>query len=133
MTIQINYFKDAELACAHCGMLKLQRGFRGELNALREEFGFPMKVSGPGRCKAHNTAINGHPRSLHIMDEPQHPGQEGCLGVDIATVDGAYRGRLFSVAWKRGWSIGWNGPRKFLHLDRRVDIGLPQTSFDYGP
>lgn len=131
MSIPVNYFKDEELACSHCGLLRLHRGFRDSLNALRQELGLPMQISGPGRCKAHNTAVGGHPKSLHIMDEPQHEGQQGGLGVDVVTLDGVYRGKLFSVAWKRGWSIGWNAKKKFLHLDRRDFVGLPQTSFDY--
>jgi hypothetical protein len=131
VSVPVNYFKDSELACTHCGMLKIHRGFRDELNGLRAEFGLPMKISGPGRCKAHNAAVGGHPRSLHIMDEPQQEGQQGMLGVDVATPDGSYRGKLFAVAWKRGWSIGWNAKKRFLHLDRRIDVGLKQTSFDY--
>ena len=127
----MSFFSDAELRCRHCGELKLHRGFRDELEALRKEFGRPMTVTGPARCKAHNAAVGGHPKSLHIMDEPQHEGQQGALGVDIGTPDGAYRGLLFSIAWKRGWSIGWNAKKKFLHLDRRDWVGLPQTSFDY--
>lgn len=125
------FFKDAELACTHCGMLKLHRGFHDELEGLRRELALPMTITGPGRCKAHNTAIKGHAKSLHIMDEPQHLGQQGALGVDVATPEGAYRGKLFAIAWKRGWSIGWNGDKKFLHLDRRDFVDLPQTSFDY--
>lgn len=131
MSIPVNYFRDHELACTHCGMLRLHRGFRDELNALRHALALPMVISGPGRCKAHNTAIGGHPRSLHVMDEPQHPGQEGCLGIDVATPDGHYRGRIFTLAYSRGWSIGWNAAKKFLHMDRRDWVGLPQTSFDY--
>jgi hypothetical protein len=125
------FFSDAELRCTHCGMLKIHRGFRGELEGLRGELGLPMKITGPGRCKAHNEAVGGHPKSLHIMDEPQHEGQQGMLGVDVETPNGVYRGRLFSIAWKRGFSIGWNAKKKYLHLDRRDLIGLPQTSFDY--
>lgn len=125
------FFQDAELRCAHCGMLKIHRGFRDELEALRRDFGLPMKIVGPGRCKAHNTNIKGHERSLHIMDEPQHLGQTGMLGVDVEAADGAYRGKLFAAAWLRGWSIGWNAQRKFLHIDRRDFVGLPQNSFDY--
>jgi hypothetical protein len=53
------------------------------------------------------------------------------MAVDIETSDGVYRARLFVLAWEQGWSIGWNGPKKFLHLDRRIDIGLPKTTFDY--
>jgi hypothetical protein len=58
-------------------------------------------------------------------------GLTGCAAVDIETPDGAYRGQLFKLAWERGWSIGWNAAKQFLHLDRRVDVDLPQTSFDY--
>jgi hypothetical protein len=57
---------------------------------------------------------------------------EGTMAIDIATPDGAYRGELFSLAWARGWSIGWNARRGFLHLDRRIDLsGWAQTTFDY--
>jgi hypothetical protein len=125
------FFKDHELACTHCGVLKLHRGFRDELEALRREFGLPMTITGPARCKAHNQAVGGHPKSLHIMDEPQHPEQRGALAVDVATPNGEYRGKLFAIAWKRGFSIGWNAKKMFLHLDRRDFVGLQQTSFDY--
>ena len=125
------HFTKYELACTHCGLARFHPGFLDSLEAVREELGFPMNVTGPARCKVHNAAVKGHERSLHIGDEPQHPGQEGTLGVDIEAADGAYRGKLFSVAWKHGFSIGWNAKKKFLHLDRRDLIGLPQTSFDY--
>jgi hypothetical protein len=50
------------------------------------------------------------------------------MAIDIA-VRGIDKGDLFSAAWRGGWSIGWN--KGFLHLDRRVDIGMPQTTFEY--
>jgi hypothetical protein len=125
------FFSDAELRCKHCGQLKLHRGFRDALEALRREFGRPMTLTSASRCKAHNEAVGGHPKSLHIGDVPQHPGQTGSLAVDVATPDGAYRGQLFQVAWKHGFSVGWNAKKGFIHLDRRDLVGLPQTSFDY--
>ena len=73
----------------------------------------------------------GHRRSLHVGDREQHPGQKGCLAVDIETLDGVMRGRLFEIAWRRKWSIGWNGRLKFLHLDLRTLIGMKQVTFDY--
>jgi len=127
----MSYFQDAELQCRHCGMLKLHRGFRDALEALREVFRRPMTLTSACRCKAHNEAVGGHPKSLHVGDVEQHPGQQGTLAVDVATPNGTYRGELFRLAWERGWSIGWNAKKNFLHLDRRVDVGLPQTSFDY--
>ena len=127
----MSYFKDEELCCKHCGLLKLHRGLRDALEALREEFRRPMVLTSACRCKAHNEAVGGHSRSLHVGDFPHHAdkGQQGCLAVDVSTPDGAYRGQLFSLAWESGWSIGWG--KGFLHLDRRDWIGLPQTSFDY--
>jgi hypothetical protein len=129
----MKYFTYDEMACDHCGGAKLHPGFGEELDALREEFNRPMAVTSFCRCKVHNTNIGGHPESLHIFDLPAHAlkGQKGTLAVDIATPDGEYRGALFALAWRRGWSIGWNAKKRFLHLDRRDFIGMPQTSFDY--
>jgi hypothetical protein len=125
-------FKDEELRCkCGCGLLKLNRGFRDALEDLRNEFKRPMVLTSAVRCSEHNEAVGGHVKSLHVGDVAMHPGQTGALAVDVATPDGVYRGQLFSLAWKHGFSIGWNAKRRFLHLDRRVDVGLPQTSFDY--
>jgi len=126
-----NFFPDSELRCKCCGLLRLHPGFMDKLNGLREEFGRPMTPNSCCRCKKHNASIPGHPNSLHVADFPAHAKAEGALAIDIHTPDGEYRGALFALAWKRGWSIGWNAKKNFLHLDRRIDIGMPQTSFDY--
>lgn len=126
------YFKDPELVCkCGCGILKLHRGFRDELERLRIAFKRPMVITSACRCKKHNEAVGGHPNSLHVGDVPAHPGQTGALAVDVETLAGDFRGELFRLAWERGWSIGWGGKRRFLHLDRRDFVGLPQNSFDY--
>ena len=126
------FFTPVELACrCGCGLQKFHAGFLDELSALRREMGEAMVLTSACRCVDHNVAINGHPKSMHVGNREQHPGMSGTLAVDVATPNGEYRGRLFSTAWRRGWSIGWNAKRGFLHLDRRVDIGLARTTFDY--
>lgn len=129
------YFTKEELACKHCGLYKLHPAFFETLNILRERFGEPMVVRSCCRCKEYNDSpeVHGHPKSLHVADFPAHAaeGQRGTLAIDIEAKDGTYRGRLFSLAWKEGWSIGWNAKLGFLHLDRRDWIGLAQTTFDY--
>lgn len=127
------HFTTEELACKHCGLAKFHPGFLETFEQLRVKLDAGMTPTSGCRCAEHNASIPGHPRSLHVGDTPAHAdkGQRGCLAVDIAAVDGAYRGRLFALAWASGWSIGWNAKKGFLHLDRRDFIGMPQTSFDY--
>jgi hypothetical protein len=131
------HFKTSELTCrCGCGLAKFHPGFLDSLEAVRVELGLPMRLTSASRCKLHNDrppymgGAGGHMRSLHVGDKAQHPGQEGTLAVDVAA-EGSYRGKLFSVAWKHGFSVGWNGKKGFIHLDRRDLIGMPQTSFDY--
>jgi len=128
-------FYDHELRCPGSGILRLHPGFLDELQLLRDDVftrtSKGMIITSGGRSAKYNALIGGHPKSLHVMDEPQHEGQLGLLAVDVAMPDGIYRGVVFSLAWARGWSVGWNGAKKFLHIDKRILIGLPQTTFDY--
>lgn len=129
------HFDDDELWCRHCRQFRFHPGFLDALEALRTRLGEPMRVTSGARCRAHNDSedVRGHARSLHVFDDVAYPaaGQEGALAADVATPDGAYRGRLFAAAWGLGWSVGWNSPKRFLHLDRRDRVGLPQATFDY--
>ena len=119
------------------GLIIVHPGFLERLQLARNEFGKSMHVLSGCRCKVHNEkpaalgGAGGHPRSLHVCDAPMHPGQEGTIAVDIAAVDGTYRGELFTLLWKHGFSVGWNAKRSFLHGDMRVWLGMKQTSFDY--
>jgi hypothetical protein len=124
-------FSTFELQCKGSGKLILHPGFMQELQHLRDRLGRAMIITSGCRSFEYNTHVGGHPRSLHICDRASHPGQQGTLAVDIAAVDGKYRGDLFTAAWELGWSVGWNAKRNFLHLDRRDMVGLAQSSFDY--
>lgn len=132
-----NFYEDEMRCKCGCGLLIVHPGFMQWLQTVRGELGAPMQVTSGCRCKEYNDrpadegGVGGHPKSLHVCDFAQHPGQLGTLAADIVAADGAYRGSLFSVAWRVGFSIGWNAKRGFLHLDRRDMVGLPQTSFDY--
>ncbi len=124
-----NFTRD-ELQCrCGCGQLRLHPGFLDALQSLRSWFERPMTVSSGCRCRSYNVAVGGNSRSLHICDEAQHEGQQGTLAVDIATSDGAYRGDLYTLAWRHGFSVGEG--RGFLHLDRRDMVGLRPTTFPY--
>ena len=122
-------FSPDEMRCKGSGMLIVSDQFMDSLQALREELSRPMRLTSACRSAAHNKSVGGHPRSLHVCDEPARSEQQGCLAVDVAVIDGSYRGHLVSTAWRLGWSVGWN--KTFVHLDRRDRVGLKQTTFDY--
>lgn len=122
-------FEPWELACRSDGSLVVSWRFMEQLQGLRKLFDKPMHITSGYRTDEHNEDIRGKKGSFHL-DRPER-GIEGALGVDVAATDGPYRGELFARAWTAGWSIGWNAKRGFLHLDRRLDIGWRQTTFDY--
>jgi hypothetical protein len=124
-------FSKGELSCRHCGMAKFAPGFIQALQGLRDAFNKPMVINSACRCKAHNGAIGGHPRSLHVGDDPYH-NTGGCCAVDIGIPDTRPMDReiLAILAYERGWSIGHHP--QFLHLDLRTAYtDLPAAIFNY--
>lgn len=129
MTWRWENFTEDEMRCKGSGMLIVSERFMDELQRLREQLSRPMRLTSACRSAEHNKRVGGHPRSLHVCDEPARSEQHGCLAVDVAIVDGGYRGHLVATAWRLGWSVGWN--KTFVHLDRRDYVGLKQSTFDY--
>lgn len=122
------YFSEDELKCKGTGELLLAPGFLGELVWLRKIFDKPMVVTSCCRSPEHNTKVGGNPRSLH-MTVNEHHNTGGTLAIDILTKDDEYRNELIRLSRELGWSIGYG--KGFLHLDKRIQIGLPRTDFDY--
>jgi len=128
MTWRWQNFTEDEMRCKGTGLLIVSAPFMDALQRLREQLSRPMRLTSACRSAEHNQKVGGHPRSLHVCDEPARSEQQGCLAVDVAIVDGAYRGHLVATAWQLGWSVGWN--KTFVHLDRRDYVGLKQSTFD---
>ncbi len=124
----IMLFSHDELACRTTGEARLAEGFASELTRLRVAFGRAMIVTSCCRSKEHNQALGGHPRSLHVYDEPHHK-VDGTAAIDIATPDPLYYWELLSHALRLGWSVG--ASKTFLHLDRRDFAGLFPGAFGY--
>ena len=129
-------FTPMEIACRGTGTLIIPVDFMNQLQIIRDHLKQPMHVMSGCRTVQYNKGLElrGYKpakTSFHICDSDLGRGQDGCLAVDIATTEGSYRGRLFELAWSLGFSIGWNAKRGFLHLDRRVDVGWKQSTFDY--
>ena len=105
------HFTTKELACKHCGELKMSDEFLQELDGLREEYGSALFVNSAYRCSQ-------HPDEIVKADGPG--AHNAGLAVDFR-VQGEAAVKLLGVALKRGWTgIGVNqkGAGRFLHLDR---------------
>lgn len=121
------YFPKHELACQGCGVVHLDIRFAAALPALRQAWGAPLTPTSVCRTPSHNTAVGGHPRSLHLTGNPYHP-TNGCMAADFAWPDDKLA--FARLAWQMGWSVGLHD--SFIHVDRRADIGLQKRVFLYG-
>ena len=125
------FFAENELACKGTGVIKLDMRFAAALPALRAKWDRPMILTSVCRTPEHNERAGGHPRSLHLTENPVHP-TEGTMAADVAWRDWPQAEQLqfARVAYRLGWAIGLHNG--FCHIDRRGDIGLPKTVFLYG-
>ncbi len=125
-------FSPLEMSDRSDGRLRLTTEFLSDLQALRQELGLPMRITSACRTMAYNAAVGGKSGSFHICDAENRAGaDQGCFAVDVWLPDGPFTGSLFAWGWDLGWSVGWNQRKRFLHLDRRIDIGWRQTAFSY--
>ncbi len=122
-------FTHEELQCRETKEVVLHPGFGEALARLRQTFGRPMIVSSCCRSEAHNEAVGGHPRSLHVYDKPNH-NSLGTLAIDISRPNGLYAHQLVELATELGWSVGV--AKTFIHLDQRNMIGMAPSVFGYG-
>lgn len=138
-------FRIWELADRADDFAEFHTNFLNHLSMLRLTFGKPLNVSSCCRTPQHNEDVGGHIRSLHLTVNPVHE-TTGSMAIDF-NVSGWSNDeidQLIIVGRKLGWSIGhgyemsgYGGAyssaeaRSFIHMDRRIDIGLKQTDFYY--
>lgn len=117
-------FSIEELKCKHCGAHILIPEFMDKLQALRTEYGKPMKITSAYRCSAHNNAV-----SSTGVHGPHTTGE----AVDIAC-SGADAYKLVSLAIKHGFTgigVAQKGPheKRFIHLDTLPNaVGQPRPT-----
>ena len=134
VTTAIPYFSESELRCKGTGVIKLDPRFASALVEFREAWGKPITANSVCRTPEHNKSVKGHPRSLHLTDNPTW-STYGTMAIDCAwnnwEIDKQLR--FAQLAWSMGWSVGLHN--SFCHLDRRGDLNLPnlpQNVFIYG-
>lgn len=137
--VNTKYFSHKELACKKtgCAVLSPARhikhgsakifyiGFGQRMDELREAWGKPLNVNSVCRSEAHNKAVGGNPRSLHVYDHPFWP-TGGTIAADFTEISPEFR----ELAYEMGFSLGLG--KTFTHCDDRLAVlGMPQTTFNY--
>ena len=114
----MNYFKDEEFACSHCGEVNMDDDFVERLNLIRHEAGFPFVITSGYRCPEHP-----------IEAKKDKPGAHstGCA-VDISC-DGKMAYKIVELAVRHGITrvgINQKGSGRFVHLDMASGFPSPR-------
>jgi zinc D-Ala-D-Ala carboxypeptidase len=105
------YFSAKELSCQHCGKEGMDQAFVDRLNALREAYGAPLRVTSGYRCKD-------HPVEARKATSGMHTTGKAC---DFG-VEGAAAHKVLSLALQMGFKgigVQQKGTGRFIHVDDR--------------
>ena len=142
MSSPCQYFSVKELADRETGICQLAPaqnayiGFAARIDGLRRAWGkqkpeyAALYVNSCCRSKRRNTRIGGHPRSLHVYDEPFH-NTGGAAAIDFRLFnDPAVTEEFKKLAIFMNFSVG--DEQSCIHIDDRTALlGLPQQRFKY--
>ena len=104
-------FKPAEFICSHCGGDGIQSALLDKLQAMRTEYGKPMRITSGYRCPQHPIEAKKSSPGAHALG----------LAADIA-VEGAEAHRILALAFKHGFTgigVQQKGTGRFIHVDVR--------------
>ena len=115
-------FSAKEFDCSHCGKNEMRADFMERLQALRNAYGKPMRITSGFRCAEHP-----------IEAKKAKPGSHasGCA-CDIG-IDGPDAHQLLSIALQLGFTgigVQQKGSGRFIHLDT-LTSGLRPTVWSY--
>ena len=106
----IKYFTPEEFQCkCGCAHREMDTSFITKLDALREAFGAPIRVTSGYRCPSHNKRIGGSMKSQHL----------NASAADITAKD---LDKLYELAGQFFDSVGDGRVRGFIHVDNRIGI-----------
>ena len=67
ISLKAKYFTIDEFRCPCCGKVVIQPLLIELLDAARLRAGIPFYITSGYRCKLHNQAVGGHPKSMHTI------------------------------------------------------------------
>ena len=104
-------FSVKEFICSHCGGEGVQPALLDKLQAMRTEYGKPMRITSGYRCPQHPVEAKKSSPGAHALG----------LAADIAA-EGAEAHRILSLAFKHGFTgvgVQQKGTGRFIHVDVR--------------
>ena len=107
------HFSTAELACRHCGKLKVERRLLDALEALRKLAGKPVVVHDGYRCQDHNQEVGGVTNSEHTR------GMAADVDIPGLSLQQMYELALQVPAFVEGGVGAYD--TGFLHVDVRIN------------
>ena len=119
MTQFSEHFTFKEIACPCCQVIKLAPGFIFDLEDVRRASRVRMDITSCCRCLSHNTDVDGHERSLHLINNEVHE-TDTCAVDIIRPNNGYYFNRLVKTLIRFDWSIRIY--KEHVHADKRTKI-----------
>jgi uncharacterized protein YcbK (DUF882 family) len=100
------HFRLREFQCRCCGVVKLSPELLDMLEEMREAWGGPLVITSGYRCPAHNRAVGGAPRSLHLSG----------AAADISA-NRKDQELLFNIARNAGFAeVICGGKKQYVHV-----------------
>ena len=118
MSLYFNYETDPLLACPHCGDKGMVTSFLKRLDAMREAFGRPIRISSGYRCSHYNAQVSHTGRA-----GPHTTGR--AVDIQCHGEDALILTRLAIDHGMTGIGINQKGAYKnrFLHVDDlKIDL-----------
>ena len=108
------HFSRHEFACkCGCGFDTVDAGTLAVLEAIRQHFGAPVKVTSGCRCFHHNRDVGGAPSSQHRLGRAADIQVEGVVPGQVQNwLDAHYPD-----------SLGMGRYKTFTHVDTRTSLG----------
>jgi zinc D-Ala-D-Ala carboxypeptidase len=104
-------FSAREFTCSHCGSEGVQEALLDKLQAMRTEYGKPMRITSGYRCPQHPIEAKKSVPGAHALG----------LAADIG-VEGPEAHRVLALAFKHGFTgigVQQKGTGRFIHVDIR--------------
>jgi uncharacterized protein YcbK (DUF882 family) len=93
------HFDTREFRCHHCGLVEVSADLVETLERLRAAIQRPLPILSGWRCREHNRAVGGAPRSQHLY------GKAADIPRGLATVPQALAAGFTGIGHRRNWVV----------------------------